>query len=463
MNQVVVPHEIVNDESVTLVEWLFADGQEVRQGQVVARLESSKGVMDVEAPEAGFLRHQAQAGQELPIGAPLCAITHRADEKPGEPGAGHPAPPAPGSVSTRVEPAAAETAPEPPPVPAAPEPVPTPSSTRFSKAARELLQTRGLDPKSFAGQGLVTAARVLESLGQTTPAPRVAPPPAQTTQPGPAQPATPWPDGAPFRSEDPSRAKRAEIQFLGASHKAVVPSMVGVACETAGLKEAFSNPAAGGTTPMAVIISETARLLRKYPILNAFFKEGKTHYYEQVNVGFAVDAGFGLKVPVIRQADTKTAAQIEGEIKEFVFQYLEKALPVSAMTGGTFTVTDLSGAGVHNFVPLINQWQGAILGVGAEFIPKGADRGVYQLLLSFDHQLAEGRVAASFLHDLRSRLAAYEQALRLPAPARPSPVLECSTCQRSVRELDQLRAYLLQRVQSDGEPSMVCSLCASGY
>jgi pyruvate/2-oxoglutarate dehydrogenase complex dihydrolipoamide acyltransferase (E2) component len=492
MNQVVVPHEIVNDESVTLVEWLVADGLEVTQGQIIARLESSKGVIDVEATGGGFIRHQANAGQDLAIGAPLCVINSAAENAlpTATPAVSTPPPAAPAQAQAQAAPAVsapAPVAPTPPSAPAAlaaaPSPAPAlvPTSTRLSKAALELIKARGLDPNSFVRQGLVTAARVLELLGELpVTAPAITPPPsapataqAPAPVPAPSRPpagAAAWPEGVPFHSEEPTRAKRAEIQFLGASHKAVLPSLVGVVCETGGLKEAFGRAGAAGTSSMAVIVAECARLLRKYPILNAFFKDGKTHFYDEVNIGFALDAGFGLKVPVVRRADTKTAAQIETEIRDFVFQYLEKTLPVSAMAGGTFTITDLSGAGVHTFVPIINQWQGAILGVCAEFIPQGAARGSYQLVVSFDHQLAEGRVASAFLQDLRARLAGYEQALTpdappsLPAPPEPpKPNLECAHCQRNFHELDQLRASLLERVTADGGRDLICSLCLSGY
>jgi 2-oxoglutarate dehydrogenase E2 component (dihydrolipoamide succinyltransferase) len=476
MNQVVVPHEIVNDETVTLVEWLAGEGEAVKAAQVVARLESSKGVIDVEAPVAGILRRQAKAGAELPIGAPLCVIASSLEELP--PAAAKPVDPAPVAPPAPAPMAAAE----PPPAPVATAarsivsaPVPslpgTVTTTRFSKAALELIKGRGLDPAKFAGLGLVTAARVLEAIGQAPSHTEISIPAVTPQAPPPLQPSAlspqPLPTGVRFRSEELSRVKRAEVQFLNASHESVLPSLVSVLCETSGFAEAFRQPAAAGVSHLAVLVAETARLLRKYPALNAFFRGGKTHFYEEVNVGFALDAGLGLKVPVIRAADTKTAAQIEVEIKDFVFAYLEKNLPVSAMAGGTFTITDLSGEGAFGFLPLINQWQGAILGLGAEFLPAGASAGFYQLLLGFDHQIAEGRVASAFLQDLRHRLAAYERALRAPdaraASSANAVVLECSRCGRPATELEQLRAFLLERFLADGSKAPVCSLCVGGY
>ena len=77
--------------------------------------------------------------------------------------------------------------------------------------------------------------------------------------------------------------------------------------------------------------------------------------------------------------------------------YTSGEITLEAASGGTFTVTDLSGEGVFSFQPLINQRQSAILGVGAEFLAPGGSEGFYQLILTFDHRLTEGRAAAQFL------------------------------------------------------------------
>ena len=142
----------------------------------------------------------------------------------------------------------------------------------------------------------------------------------------------------------------------------------------------------------AIIVFEAARLLRKYPNFNAFYAAGDAHYYEDVNIGFAVDAGRGLKVPVIHHADRKGIIEITTEMRERVVAYLEDELPVKALTLCTFTVTDLSGEGVATFHPLINQGQSAILGICAEVFAPGSREGTFNLVLSFDHQLSEGEL-----------------------------------------------------------------------
>ena len=217
-------------------------------------------------------------------------------------------------------------------------------------------------------------------------------------------------------------------------------------CPTRGLKAAAQTHPELRGGPLPLILHETARLLRKYPVLNAFYDEGNIHYYESVNIGIAMDAERGLKVPVLANADRKNIAETRMELENFVLSYLDDTLPVQALADGTFTVTDFSGEDVHSFMPLINQGQAAILGIGAEYFLPGLSNGVFNLMLAFDHRLTEGRAAAAFLKDLRDRLASYERALR-----GPDPEASCARCLRTGSELAELNVPLLLGVQQTGE------------
>jgi hypothetical protein len=278
--------------------------------------------------------------------------------------------------------------------------------------------------------------------------------------PGPAPLALPV--GIPFRTEDLPRHKRIEAAYLASGRARTLASVVSVICPTSGLKAAAAAHAELGGGASALIVYETARLLRKYPVFNAFHHEGRVNYYEQVNVGFAVDADRGLKVPVISGADVKSVNEITQEIENFVLSYLNGNLSVESLAGGTFTITDLSGEDVFLFHPLINQWQAAILGIGAEYFPPGSDEGFFNLILAFDHQLAEGRLAAKFLRELRDRVRSYEPALRAGKNSgRPEPA--CSRCLRTASELVALDAPLLQSVRADGEKTLICKICLEGW
>jgi pyruvate/2-oxoglutarate dehydrogenase complex dihydrolipoamide acyltransferase (E2) component len=199
-------------------------------------------------------------------------------------------------------------------------------------------------------------------------------------------------------------------------------------------------------------------LLRKYPVFNAFYDDGKVQYYEAVNIGIAMDAERGLKVPVLTNADHRSIAEIRMEVENFVLSYLDDTLPVQALADGTFTVTDLSGEDVHSFVPLINQGQAAILGIGAEYFQPGHVDGFFNLMLAFDHRLTEGRTAAAFLKDLRDRLSSYERALR-----RSDEEPQCTRCLRTRSELAELNVPLLLGIQQAGETAPICGNCILGW
>ncbi|NBV25419.1 MAG: hypothetical protein EBS05_26335, partial [Proteobacteria bacterium] len=269
-------------------------------------------------------------------------------------------------------------------------------TTRLSRAALARVKELGLNPATLAGRGLVRSGEVRALVDGPTQPPR--PWPASPAPPAAAANEAPsLVSGVPVRVEELARSKRVEISRLRAGETAALPSVVTRACPTRGLRAAAERARASMS---AVLVFEVGRLLRKYPAFNACYGGSKAHFYEEVNVGFALDAGSGLKVPVLRGADQRSLAELTAELHEQQVLYLNGELPVTALAGGTFTITDLAQAGVSFFQPLISQGQGAILGVGAEQIPPGGEWGVFHLMIAFDHQLADGRQAAGFLNDL---------------------------------------------------------------
>ena len=422
MQAVLAPHEFVNDESVLLVQWLVKDGEKVEKGDSLVTIETSKATMDIEAPISGYVRFDIPKGTEVKVGGVLCYVTD------------NPADPLPqASAKTKADSRLHER----------PAQVATVSATtRFSGQASTLLKQHGLTEDQFAGKGLVTAEDVLKFVNGHKP---------------PAAPRSSFSSHLPTRVEELPRRKRIEATYLMAGQNEA-SSLVSVICPTRGLKAAAQTHPELSGGPLPLILHETARLLRKYPVFNAFYDDGKVHYYDSVNVGIAMDAERGLKVPVLANADHKNIAEIRMEIENFVLSYLDDTLPVQALADGTFTVTDLSGEDVHSFMPLINQGQAAILGVGSEYFPPGHTNGVFNLMLAFDHRLTEGRTAAAFLKDLRDRLSSYERALRGP-DAEPS----CARCLRTSSELAELNVPLLLGIQQAGATAPICGNCILGW
>jgi 2-oxoglutarate dehydrogenase E2 component (dihydrolipoamide succinyltransferase) len=144
---------------------------------------------------------------------------------------------------------------------------------------------------------------------------------------------------------------------------------------------------------------ETARILRDWPELNGWYADGRAWAHTEVAIGFAINAGRSLRVPIVKQAATASLPDVARAVRELTLKYLRDELAIDDVTGGTFTMTDLSGEGVVHFVPVLNERQSAILGLCA-----ARPDGSRELVLTLDHRLSDGMRAARFLAALRTRL-----------------------------------------------------------
>ena len=464
ISEVRVPNENVNDETVTILQWRVADGDRVAAEQPLVEVETSKANFDIPAPAAGVVRMAAANGAEVRIGAVICYI--------GDNAAAIDAAIAKTTQSAEVaseEPAAvaqSEPAPAPPPGSQAIAPSIRGTSTRIGPKARAALRNNGLSEEQFRNCGLVTEQHVLEFLAARDgkPAPRRERGPAAAKHETAAQTEREFSTSIPVDRRELPRSKRLEARYLGWSRANALPSLVTVAVPTRGLRlRPQCDPAVPGLISAAIIF-ESSRLLLRFPQFNAFHASGALNVYKEVNIGFAIEAGQGLKVPIIRHASTKTLPQIISEKQSLLIGYLDNQLTPEHLFGGTFTVTDLSGEGAFSFLPLINQGQSAILGVGAELATGSNGGGMYNLILAFDHQVADGRAAAQFLTELRDRMVGYEASLIGPSGGgNDAPEAACEMCYRSVSELHALKRHLLKAVGPAGADRLICTICAEGW
>jgi pyruvate/2-oxoglutarate dehydrogenase complex dihydrolipoamide acyltransferase (E2) component len=411
--------------------------------------ETTKTSFDIAAPTDGFVWQVAEAGADVVVGTVLCYI-------------------APDSQRAEAAACAASGRAREPRVDVLPRVVSVAEQRsrppRFSAKAMALVRQTGLDPAVFNGRDLVREQDVRAFRDNGKPrivanAPSVA---DRSTITRPIDGFTPS-RGVPTRAEILPRSKRFEGRHLRAALSNTIPSAVTLAVPTSGAFAAAAEKPETAGVRSAAIIAETARLLRGYPMFNAHFGNDQIHYYEEVNIGFAVDLGNGLKVPVLRGADQKTMRQLADEKERLLVDYLEDSLAPESLMGATFTVTDLSGEGATHFQPVINDGQSAILGVCADTFPRPGAQGVFNLILAFDHQLADGRTASRFLRDLSDRLVAHEASLAA-ASAAVTPELECCLCLRSVGELEQDRHFLVRTVTAGANPErIVCTVCLEDW
>jgi len=159
-----------------------------------------------------------------------------------------------------------------------------------------------------------------------------------------------------------------------------------------------------------LLVKAAAVALRQEPMFNSRLDGDVIRLIEQINIGVAVEVPEGLIVPVVRDADKKTLAQIARSTKQLIDGARDGKLSSSELTGGTFTITNLGPYGVDVFTPLINPPETAILGVGKiADKPMASDgkieiRPMMYLSLSFDHRVIDGALAARFLQRIKQIL-----------------------------------------------------------
>jgi pyruvate/2-oxoglutarate dehydrogenase complex dihydrolipoamide acyltransferase (E2) component len=439
---IAIPTETVNDETVRIVAWKFASGSLVQKDDLICEAETSKALMEIHAPEAGTLIYSASVGDDVPVGATICEILP----------AGFAATPA--AVNHPSSNGLTADLPSPPGQPVAGD-ASRHGPARLTPLALKVATEFGIDIAEFAPGTLVRRDDVLRKAGKLPPEKKIAPVPQQKAAGAASAPVI---SGAVDWSDLPRR-KIIEGGVLAAAQSEAVSSFVSAICRAPGLRsraDKLGFPAVGLN---ALIVFETGRLLRKYPVFNAVYGRQRIGIYRDVNIGWAIDEGGRLVVPVVRNADQKSLAEIGARMQEQLHGYVENTLATADVAGGTFTITDLSGDGISFFQPLISQGQSAILGIGSD---RTAKEEAFFLTLAFNHRLTEGRAAARFLAELRERLEAHSMVEGESGGALAADPVKsfCALCQRDSAQLAGIRAILLK---SEMPAGFVCSLCVAGW
>lgn len=447
---VTIPQETVNDVSVRLLSWKMPSGSLVEKDQVLCEVETSKAVMDIEAPLAGVVVYSAPENSEVPVGETICQIV---------PEGMAPLTLAPAPVPSGAPVAAPKAAPVAASVPEEPAAYVSNGDSRparLTPLAAKVAAEFGFDPGSFPRGSLVRRDDVLRKAGKLPP--ELAPPAATVASAAAGPVENPPVPGVAVEWSDLPRRKIFEARVLIQGQARTVQSSVTCSVRIHQLRSRLESR---GLTLSAVAIFETARLLRKYPVFNAVHDRGRIGQYASVNIGWALDGGEGLTVPVVPAADEKTPREIVAIVERQIEGYVGGTLSPADFLGGTFTISDLSGEGISYFSPLISQGQSAILGIGGELGPAGNE--TLFLTLAFDHQLAEGRRAAQFVRELAARLEAHgAPVLTQAGQPEPAPAGEpyCLLCMRSGDALLKMNEML---VKSEVPAGFVCSLCLAGF
>jgi pyruvate dehydrogenase E2 component (dihydrolipoamide acetyltransferase) len=366
----------------TLVEWHVAQGAHVKRGDVVAVVETQKGLVEIEIWETGLLdRIVVPPGTKVPVGSVLAHVEPEGAAAAPKPAAKPPAP----------------AKPAPPPAVAVAVPPPAaPSRVLASPAARARARELGVALETLRGTGPHGAITRDDVDRARAPAP---PPPAPAPAPAPPAP-----------SADARLAMRNAIAAAMARSKREIPHYylaqdIDVTPAARWLEaENARRPVEARLVFAAVLLRATARALRDVPELNGFFVDGAYRPSKAIHLGVAVSLRQGgLVAPAIHDADTLTLDQTMAALRDLVARARSGSLRSSEMSDPTITVTNLGDQGTDAVFGVIYPPQVALVGFGVVRERPWAENGllgvrtVVTATLSADHRVSDGHRGGRFL------------------------------------------------------------------
>jgi 2-oxoglutarate dehydrogenase E2 component (dihydrolipoamide succinyltransferase) len=398
--------------TATVARWMKKPGEAVAADEPLVELETDKVTVEVPSPAAGVIEAVVAAeGAEVEVGAVLGLIAA---------GAAAAAKPAEAPKAAAAPAAAASAAPA---VPSAARP-PLP-------AAAKLMADQGVASAAVSGTGKagqVTKADVLKVIeGGARPGPAAAPAPAA---PKPAPAAKPVVAPAPAGARAVERQKMSRLRqtiarrLKEAQNTAAILTtfneidMSAVMALRTKYKDAFEKRHGGVRLGfMGFFVKACVAALREFPSVNAAIEGEEVVHHHYMDIGIAVSGPSGLVVPVLRNAETLSIAEIEGAIAAFGKKARDGALTLEEMSGGTFSITNGGVFGSLMSTPILNPPQSAILGmhkieerpvaVGGQVVI----RPMMYVALSYDHRIIDGREAVSTLVRIKEAIEAPERLL----------------------------------------------------
>jgi 2-oxoglutarate dehydrogenase E2 component (dihydrolipoamide succinyltransferase) len=397
--EVRVPQLPESVADATLVAWHKKPGDAVARDENLVDLETDKVVLEVPAPAAGTLKEvKLGDGTTVTSGQLLALIEEGATAVPGASAPAIMA--APSGATTSAQDASGAQA-------AAP-------AAKLSPAAKRVVEENKLDPHAVLGSGRdgrVSKSDVVNYLSakDATPPPPKAPSPAGAPAQVPA--GTPAARGARADQRVPMtrlRARIAERMVQAQATQALLTSFNEVDLKAVNelrsrYKEQFDKQYGAKLGYMSFFTKACALALKKFPSVNASVDGNDIVYHEYFDVGVAVSTDRGLIVPVLRDADLMSFADIEKSIANFAGRARAGTITMEELTGGTFTITNGGTFGSLLSTPIVNAPQSAILGMH-----KIQDRAVVvdgqvlvrpmmYIALTYDHRIIDGREAVQFL------------------------------------------------------------------
>jgi len=404
-------------EEGRLVKWLKNEGDQIKNGETLAEVETDKAIMELVARGEGVLRKRllnendaAPVGQLIAVIAPpdenIDALVSSAGSAAAAPAA--PAAPAAASAGATQEKVASGAPPAPPPArPAAP---PAPSAApsgngggrmRSSPLARRMASENGLDLQGVQGSG--PGGRIIKRDIEAAVASGSA-----KQQPTAGRFVT---AGEDYRDAPLTQIRKTIARRLSESIGPIPTFYLTAEFDMERVAEMRAAMAAMGDEFKVsfndIVLKAVATALAQHPEVNAHWLGDKIRYFNRVHLGMAVAIEDGLITPVIFDADQKRMSEISRESRELAKRARERKLKPEEYTGSTFSVSNLGMFGIDQFTAIINPPEVGILAVGAlEEKPVVVDgalahRKRMRVTMSCDHRVVDGALGARFLQTLR--------------------------------------------------------------
>ncbi|WP_109479456.1 2-oxoglutarate dehydrogenase complex dihydrolipoyllysine-residue succinyltransferase [Paraburkholderia sp. C35] len=410
--EVKVPQLSESVSEATMLQWKKKPGEAVAQDEILIEIETDKVVLEVPAPSAGVLAQVIKNDGDIVVADEVIAKI----DTEGKPGAA--------AVEAEVKPAPqAEPAAAAAPAQAA---AVAGASTVASPAATKILAEKGVAAGDVAGTGRDGRVTKQDAVAAGAPAAK-APAAAPAAAPKAAKPSLPqvsapasadqWLKDRPEQRVPMSRlrARIAERLLESQQTNAILTTfnevnMAPVMDLRNKYKDRFEKEHGVKLGFMSFFVKAAVHALKKFPLVNASIDGNDIVYHGYFDIGIAVGSPRGLVVPILRNADQMSLADIEKKIAEFGQKAKDGKLSIEDMTGGTFSISNGGVFGSMLSTPIINPPQSAILGVHATKERAVVENGqivirpMNYLALSYDHRIIDGREAVLSLVAMKDAL-----------------------------------------------------------
>ncbi len=381
---------------VTLVAWHKEDGEFVEEGDIICDIESDKATVELPAESSGVLKIKVEEGTDLPIGAVIASLEE------GE-----------GTAKPKAE---TEATPDTPPAPSA-QATSGKTVQHASPAAGKILAEKGMDASGIQGTGKDGRITKADALG------------AQAASSGAKLSKTEaTPAAAPVVLSGGGISREIKREKMTRLRKTIAKRLTEAKNSTAMLttfnevdmkplmdmrkkyQDEFVKRHGIKLGFMSLFTKACTLAMRKHPLVNAQIEGDELLIPQYVDTGIAVSSEKGLVVPVIKNSESMSLAQIESEIKRLATKARDGKITIDEMSGGTFTITNGGVFGSMLSTPILNIPQSAILGmhniVERPWVVNGEIkiRPIMYIALSYDHRVIDGKDSVGFLKMVKELL-----------------------------------------------------------